>query len=104
MKAIDSRILTLGLALVFLLAAAGPPRLLAGTDGAETKIDINTATAAQLETLPRIGAKVAQRIIEFREKNGPFRKIEELMKVRGVGEKVFAGLKDRVTVEKPKKK
>ncbi|HEK86578.1 MAG: ComEA family DNA-binding protein [Candidatus Saccharicenans sp.] len=65
---------------------------------ATTKININTATVAELQTLPRIGPKVAQRIIDYRTKNGPFKKAEDLMKVRGIGEKIFNQIKDSITV------
>ena len=65
----------------------------------EKKININSASSEELQTLPRIGPQVAKRIIDFREKNGKFKRIEELMKVRGIGEKTFAGLKDRITIE-----
>ena len=61
-------------------------------------VNINTASAADLEALPGIGAKTAARIIEYRQKNGPFKKIEELMNVRGVGEKNFLKLKPQITV------
>ena len=61
-------------------------------------ININAASAAELEGLPGIGAKTAARIVEYRQKNGPFKKIEELMNVRGVGEKNFLKLKDRINV------
>ncbi len=61
-------------------------------------VNINTATQAQLETLPGIGAKAAQRIIEFRQKNGGFKKPEDLMNVKGVGEKSFLKLKPLITV------
>lgn len=66
---------------------------------ATAKININTAAAAELETLPRIGPKVAQRIVEFRSQNGNFKKIEEIMKVKGIGEKLFNQIKDLITVE-----
>jgi len=61
-------------------------------------INLNTATAEQLDSLPGIGAKVAARIIEYRQKNGPFRKIEDLMNVRGIGEKAFLKMKNRLSV------
>ena len=61
-------------------------------------ININTASAAELEALPGIGAKTAARIVEYRQKNGPFKKIEELMNVRGVGEKNFLKLKPQISV------
>jgi competence protein ComEA len=62
------------------------------------KININTASADVLDKLPRIGPKVALRIIDFRKQNGPFKKVEELMKVKGIGEKTFAKLKDLITI------
>jgi competence protein ComEA len=65
-------------------------------------ININTATAADLERLPGIGAKTAGRIIEYRQKNGGFKKIEDLMNVRGIGEKVFLRLRPQITTGAPK--
>jgi competence protein ComEA len=61
-------------------------------------VNLNTATQAQLETLPGIGAASAKRIIEYRQKNGGFRKVEELMNVKGIGEKSFLKLKQHLTV------
>jgi competence protein ComEA len=61
-------------------------------------VNLNTATATQIATLPGIGEKAAQRIIEYREKNGGFKKVEELMNVKGIGEKSFLKLKPLVTV------
>jgi competence protein ComEA len=70
--------------------------------GAAPVVNLNTATATQIATLPGIGEKAAQRIIEYREKNGGFKKIEELMNVKGIGEKSFLKLKPRITVgDKP---
>jgi competence protein ComEA len=75
------------------------PRAAAKPSATTTAIvNLNTATAADLEGLPGIGAKTAARIIEYRQKNGPFKKIEELMNVRGVGEKNFLKLKPQLTV------
>jgi len=61
-------------------------------------VNLNTASASDLESLPGIGAKTAARIVEYRQKNGPFKKIEELMNVRGVGEKNFLKLKPQISV------
>jgi len=61
-------------------------------------VNINTAPASELEGLPGIGAKTALRIVEYRQKNGPFKKIEELMNVRGIGEKNFLKLKPQISV------
>lgn len=63
-----------------------------------TPLNINTATAAQLTELPGIGDKLAERIVAYREANGPFSSIEEIMEVDGIGEGKFADLKDRITV------
>jgi competence protein ComEA len=63
-----------------------------------TTVNLNTASAVDLEGLPGIGAKTAARIVEYRQKNGPFKKIEELMNVRGVGEKNFLKLKPQITI------
>ena len=65
---------------------------------ADAKVNVNTATADQLELLPRVGPALAQRILDFREKNGPFKKTDELLLVRGIGEKTFALMEPYVTV------
>lgn len=61
-------------------------------------VNLNTATAVQIAALPGIGPKAAERIIEYRQKNGGFKKIEELMNVKGIGEKSFLKLKSLITV------
>lgn len=70
----------------------------AQVEAPKAKVNINTASLAQLQELPRIGEKIAQRIIDYRTANGNFRKIEEIMKVKGIGEKLFAELKSLITV------
>ena len=65
-------------------------------------INLNVATIDQLETLPGIGRKTAERIIEYRTKSGGFKRIEELMNVKGIGEKSFLKLKPLVVVPPPK--
>ena len=65
-------------------------------------VNLNSATAAQIASLPGIGLKTAELVIQYRQKNGPFKKIEEIMNVRGVGEKSFLRIKDRLSVSAPK--
>lgn len=67
-------------------------------DTAAKAVNINTAAAAELTTLPRIGEKMAQRIISFRKGNGPFKRKEDLMKVKGIGEKLFRLIEKRITI------
>jgi competence protein ComEA len=67
-----------------------------------TLVNLNTATVEQLTALPGIGARTAQLIVEHRQKNGPFKKAEDLMNVKGVGEKSFLRLKTLVSVAAPK--
>ena len=65
-------------------------------------VNLNTATQSQLESLPGIGASTAKRIVEYRQKSGGFKKVEELMNVKGIGEKSFLKLKSRIAVGAPK--
>lgn len=61
-------------------------------------IDINTASADELEGLPGIGPKLAQCIVDYRESNGPFAAIEEIMEVQGIGQGVFEEIRESITV------
>jgi len=62
------------------------------------KVNINTATASQLSELPGVGEKLAARIVEFRQKQGPFKSTQELMNVKGIGEKNLQKLQPYLTV------
>lgn len=64
-------------------------------------VNINQATAAQIAMLPRIGAKVADRIVAYRKDHGAFARPEDIMEVKGVGEKLFLVLKPYLTVSGP---
>lgn len=70
------------------------------TDSAliDTRININTADASELESLPRIGPKIAQRIIDYRKENDNFKTIEELKNVKGIGPKTFKHLREFITI------
>jgi competence protein ComEA len=83
-----------------LLIGATPPPDQAGTAGSQAggKVDLNSATLAQLDALPGVGPALAQRIVDYRTAHGGFRSVDELRKVQGIGEAKFAQLKDLVTV------
>ncbi len=102
------RLVTLALlaALALPVSSFAAPAPQAPADAADAAraavVNLNTATAAQLEALPGVGAKTAQRILDYRQKSGGFKKIEELMNVKGIGEKSFVKLKPHITVGAPK--
>ena len=77
-------------------AAEAPP-----AETAKKVVNINTATAAELARLPRVGEKLGQRIVDHRQKNGAFRRAEDLMEVKGVGEKMFQTLKPYLALSGP---
>jgi len=89
------------LAAMILLTMAGTTVPVAAEKG---QVNINTASVEELASLPRIGPAIAQRIIAYRDANGPFQKPTELMNVKGVGEKMFLELKDLITTGKPDKR
>jgi len=70
-----------------------------GTPAGAGVVNINTADASQLAFLPRVGAKAAQRIIEYRAQHGAFHKTSDLMQVKGFGEKSFNRLSAYLTVD-----
>ena len=83
-----------GLVLVLLLAAA--PGLAADKAEGGKRVNINSADSSLLSLLPRVGPSVAQRIVDYRKENGPFKKTEDLMLVQGIGEKTFQLIKPYV--------
>lgn len=62
-------------------------------------VNINTASQSELESLPGIGPSLAKKILDFRQKNGPFKSAQDLMAVQGIGEKKFEQLKNLITVK-----
>ena len=75
---------------------AGETRKEATKDG---KVNINTATVEELKTLKGVGEKKAKAIIEYRKKNGSFQTKEDLMKVRGIGKKLFESFQERIVTQ-----
>ena len=81
------------------VASAAPGDAPDGSAG--KKININQASAAQIALLPRVGAKAAGRIVEYRKAHGSYGQAEELMEVKGIGEKLFGELKPYVSLSGP---
>jgi competence protein ComEA len=71
---------------------------LSSPGAADSRVNLNTADAATLETLPRIGPALAGRIIDWRDQHGRFTSVDDLLAVAGIGEKLLSGLRDQVTV------
>jgi competence protein ComEA len=102
---IVSKLTLVLLLVVILLGACRADLQMAATSSnskneiAEDAININTASAAELQSIPFIGEKLAQRIVEFREANGPFRRPEHLMLVQGISDMRFRQIRRLVRVE-----
>lgn len=84
----------------FLLSIVSPPAFSKKIPPA-APLDLNSATAAQLEQVPGIGSTTAQAIVRFREKSGPFRRVEDLLAIRGISPQKLARLRPYVTVAQP---
>jgi competence ComEA-like helix-hairpin-helix protein len=80
------------LAITLLMLSLGTPAIFADDQASEAVggvININTADAAQFALLPRLGVKAGERIVAYREEHGPFKKVTDLMQVKGIGDKTF---------------
>jgi len=100
-----TRILMAALAAVALstaaIAAQGRTAAPKAVATAAAPVNLNTASADQLATIPGVGPRMAERIIDYRQKNGSFKKVEDLMNVSGIGEKNFLKMRPLVTVTPP---
>ena len=107
------RLALAGVAAVAIVTSIGVPALAAAAEGssraaearseAAAQVDINTASVEDLMAVPGIGQVIAQRIVEFREKNGPYKSVDDLLKVQGIGEKSLARIREHLSVGKPRK-
>ena len=89
----DGEQILVGIEPVGAAAAEGPPGTPAGA-----KVNLNTATAEQLDTLPGVGPVTAQAILDWRQENGRFGSVEDLLDVKGIGDATLAELRDHVSV------
>ena len=93
------KIVALGLALAVSFLASTGVAMAAPKATPAAKVNINTATAQQFETLPGVGARLAARIVEYRQKVGGFKAASELMNVQGLGEKNFARIQPHLVLD-----
>jgi len=97
------RFVATGLALAMAALLVSGTAMAAGKPAPTAKVNLNTASIEQLTTLPGVGPKLAARIVEYRQKSGTFRSTQELINVKGVGEKSFAKIEPWLSVgEAPK--
>jgi competence ComEA-like helix-hairpin-helix protein len=94
---------TIAILFVFALVSGCSSRVAyeqhASADSIQNAININTATADELDRLPHVGRKTAEKVIQFREQNGPFRRVEHIMQIRGISEKRFAEIRQYIKTE-----
>jgi competence protein ComEA len=81
-----------------IVGAVGDARSRRSTNSSSDKVNINTATAEDFDSLPRIGATLAERIIAYRDEHGPFAGVESLLEVPGIGDLTLAGMRDKITL------
>jgi competence protein ComEA len=92
------RITAAGLAMALAFLASAGLAVAAGKPAPAGKVNINTASVEQLATLPGVGQKLAARIVEYRQKAGGFKSTQELMNVKGLGEKNFQKIQGHLSV------
>ena len=97
---IGATCLLLMLGAVVSATQAAPPPSETQRAGNDTPVDLNKATVDRLTEIPGIGNVTAGKIVAWRDKNGPFRRVEDLMKVKGIGEKSFEKIRPHVKVSK----
>jgi competence protein ComEA len=90
---------TFPIAIVLILVATFATAAGSADTGVTASVNVNTASLEELQLLPRVGPALAQRIVDFREANGPFQTADELVAVRGIGERSLESLKPYVVVE-----
>ena len=83
-----------------LLSKEAPKVLACNKEEPREVVDINHATAAEFETLPGIGPELARRIVAFREKHGPFRRVEDLLAIKGIGRKKWKAIRPYLKLSK----
>jgi comEA protein len=91
------RLIAVSLAFVLAVLTSTGVAFAAAKPAPTGKINVNTATAQQFATLPGVGEKLATRIVDYRQKSGGFKSVQELMNVQGIGEKNFAKLQQYLT-------
>jgi competence protein ComEA len=97
------RVVAAGLAFVLAAVLSSGLAIAGGKPAPAGKVNLNTATAEQLTTLPGVGPKLAARIVEHRQQHGGFKSIQDLMNVKGIGEKNFQKLQTYLAIsETPK--
>ena len=98
------RMIATGLAVAMATLLVASPGLAAAKPAPTDKVNINTATIEELTTLPGVGPTLAGRVVEYREKAGRFASVEELLNVKGIGEKNFEKIAEWLTVGDPGRK
>jgi competence protein ComEA len=92
------RLVGTGLALTLLCLVGSAPAFAGTAKEPVSKVNLNTATADQLASVPGLGPKLAARIVEQRQKSGGFKSVEDILSVKGIGEKSFAKIQGHLTV------